>query len=223
MFSWNYRIIRKKAQKDNDYEYYELHEVHYSADGVTIENWTVNPIAPHGETLDELNSDMKLMLQAFERPVLDLKVVDGEEMLVEIDKEKTLTPLRHGGDVMAVPPRGEEKALKITCTVTKDGRISLPKAWREKFNIEPGDEIQWIDFDGGLVLLLPPINKRPKAYRKLYKLALSVFEGSEEAATSWLHMPQFGLNNARPIDHMKTAKGANDVLDLLGRMEYGLV
>lgn len=122
---------------------------------------------------------------------------------------------------MAVPPIGEEKALERTYAVTKDGRIPLSKALREKFNIESGDEIQLIAFEEKLVFFLPPINKRPKAYRKLYKHALSFFAGNEEAATSWLHRSQSGLNNMRPVDHMKTVKGAKDVEDLLGRMEYG--
>lgn len=98
MLPWNYRIIRKTSHQN--YEYFEIHEVHYSADGVTIENWTVSPIAPYGETLDELRGSMKLMSQAFERPVLDLKVVDGKETLVEVDKEKTLRLTKKAADAV---------------------------------------------------------------------------------------------------------------------------
>lgn len=140
-----------------------------------------------------------------------------------LERIATYDPVRHGREIMAVTPAGEEKLIERTYTVTKDGRVSLPKALREKLNIESGDEIQWFVFEGKLVLFLPPINKRPKAYRKLYKHALSVFEGNEEAATSWLHRSQFGLKKVRPVDHMRTIKGAKDVEDLLGRMENGVL
>lgn len=78
---WNYRIIRKTAP--GNHVFFEIHEVYYAADGATIESWTENPIAPYGETADELRRSMELMEQAFARPILEIKTVDGEEMLFE--------------------------------------------------------------------------------------------------------------------------------------------
>lgn len=110
-----------------------------------------------------------------------------------------------------------------TCAVSESGRITLPKALRDRYGIRPGDDLQMIVSEGVLCFLLPPVNKRPKAYAEIHTLALTVFDGNEEAAARWLHRPQVGLGNARPVDRMKTTEGAKDVEILLGRMEYGVL
>ena len=35
--------------------------------------------------------------------------------------------------------------------VTEKGRSTIPKELREKYNLEPGDEVIWLDIDGGLL------------------------------------------------------------------------
>lgn len=71
---WNYRII-EKYHKDTDSTTYHIHEVFYDSKG-NIEAWT-EPIEPMGETLEELRSDMNLMLLAFEKPVLTEKMIEA--------------------------------------------------------------------------------------------------------------------------------------------------
>jgi len=72
---------------------------------------------------------------------------------------------------------------------------------------------------GGDIIIIPASN-RPRAYKKLLAVATKVM-GDKELATLWLYEKQFGLDDIRPVDHMRTAKGAEEVEDLLLRLAYG--
>lgn len=63
--SWNYRICK---DKDGNHQ---IHEVYYDDDG-TINLWTLNAIAPTGETKDELLENLVQMMVASGQPVVDL-------------------------------------------------------------------------------------------------------------------------------------------------------
>lgn len=39
-----------------------------------------------------------------------------------------------------------------TTRVTEKGQATIPKAIREKYDLEPGDEVRWIDTDAGIVV-----------------------------------------------------------------------
>lgn len=69
---WNYRVVRKEyLHIDGSVEeYFGIHEVYYEDDNSGM-SATENPIAPDGETIDELKSTLTLMLEAFNKPVLD--------------------------------------------------------------------------------------------------------------------------------------------------------
>lgn len=68
--SWNYRVI---VAPDGQHG---IHEVYYEDDGKTIKFWSENPIAPGGESVKELRSDIGAMLHSFSKPIL--KEVDGK-------------------------------------------------------------------------------------------------------------------------------------------------
>ncbi|MFB6151834.1 MAG: AbrB/MazE/SpoVT family DNA-binding domain-containing protein [Haloarculaceae archaeon] len=36
--------------------------------------------------------------------------------------------------------------------ITEKGQTTIPKDLREKYDLEPGDEVVWIDTDGGIVV-----------------------------------------------------------------------
>jgi hypothetical protein len=80
--TWNYRII-KKTFADNDSSQYEIHEVYY--EGKSISGWTENSVKPSAESVAELREDIRYFLQAFKHPVLEEKIIDGKELLVEND------------------------------------------------------------------------------------------------------------------------------------------
>lgn len=60
--SWTYRIIR---DKDGGHRIAEV----YTDDELNL--WTEEPCYPWGDDLPELRSDMRRMMTAFDKPVLD--------------------------------------------------------------------------------------------------------------------------------------------------------
>ena len=75
---WNHRVIRKTGDL---VEYvYNIHEVYYSVNGEP-ETWTKNSTYPQGETLAEIEKELKRMLACCNKPVLEL--VNGKLEEVE--------------------------------------------------------------------------------------------------------------------------------------------
>ena len=91
MSYWNYRVIRKRYP-DSDGISYQVHEVYY-ADNGSIEHWTEDPVQPFGETAEELREEIRFFLQAFRRPILELKEVDGEWALIPDEDD---SPINEG-------------------------------------------------------------------------------------------------------------------------------
>ncbi|MGJ7030826.1 type II RES/Xre toxin-antitoxin system antitoxin [Niabella hirudinis] len=56
---------------------------------------------------------------------------------------------------------------------------------------------------------------------ELYSYGYNVFE-NKEGFNSWMRTENAALGNRRPIDHLDTSYGFNEVKDLLGRIEYGV-
>jgi hypothetical protein len=65
--SWNHRIIRYTDGEGTTH--FGIHEVYYGSGGEP-EMYTENPVAPYGESLDELRRDIEHMMGAFNHPVL---------------------------------------------------------------------------------------------------------------------------------------------------------
>ncbi len=67
---WNYRIFRK-TYASGEHEY-SIREAYYSRKNAKIpHSWAATPIAPVGETLSGLKTDMNFMRIALKHPVLD--------------------------------------------------------------------------------------------------------------------------------------------------------
>ena len=76
MGHWNHRVM-KRANEHGE-TWYEIHEVFYDHGQGESEprlSWTEEAIAPVGETLEELKTELERMLRACDAPVLDY----GEE------------------------------------------------------------------------------------------------------------------------------------------------
>lgn len=65
--SWNYRVMRHTIS--NGEEWYGIHEVYYEEDG-TIKFYSTDSIHPHGETEKELQKDLEMMQESFNKAVL---------------------------------------------------------------------------------------------------------------------------------------------------------
>jgi len=57
---------------------------------------------------------------------------------------------------------------------------------------------------------------------RIFSMACYVFE-DKTAAKKWLRSAQIGLGGNVPLDLMHTEAGAQEVEDLLGRIEYGVI
>ena len=68
--SWNYRVIHTvlKGEYGTPHQY-AVHEVYYNKAGSPI-SVSVNPIAPVGETLNELKNEMEHYMKALKEPIL---------------------------------------------------------------------------------------------------------------------------------------------------------
>lgn len=72
-----------------------------------------------------------------------------------------------------------------------------------RFNVEEGDRLY--------------------RFAEVYKSAIDLFEGDEERASQWLLHPVRGLGGKRPVEMIATTAGAEAVLDLIGRLEHGVI
>ena len=63
---------------------------------------------------------------------------------------------------------------------------------------------------------------RAATVAKVYNAALPYFDGNREHALDWLMHPSPALVGETPLERADTATGAEDVIDLIGRLEHGI-
>ena len=63
---------------------------------------------------------------------------------------------------------------------------------------------------------------RAATVARVFNAALAYFEGDREHALEWLKHPNPALAGETPLQRVDTATGAEDVLDLIGRLEHGI-
>lgn len=80
MMTWNHRVIRYETRNlfgDPDVGY-AIHEVFYDNDG-NVRGMTSDPVKPWGDTKDELRLELMRMLEALNKPDLDLDERETDE------------------------------------------------------------------------------------------------------------------------------------------------
>jgi hypothetical protein len=75
MSHWNYRVVKRCSPDHPDEPAYQIHEVYYNDQGEP-DAFTVDAVAPLGETPEELKADLQAMLRALDAPVLEYAVLD---------------------------------------------------------------------------------------------------------------------------------------------------
>ena len=63
---------------------------------------------------------------------------------------------------------------------------------------------------------------RAATVARVFDMALSYFDGNRKHALEWLKHPNPALAGETPLERADTATGAEDVIDLLGRLEHGI-
>jgi putative toxin-antitoxin system antitoxin component (TIGR02293 family) len=69
--------------------------------------------------------------------------------------------------------------------------------------------------------LSPDESDKVMRFSRLLEHATNVF-GDIDKARAWLKHPQYGLGGAVPLDYAETEIGAQEVDNLLGRIDYGV-
>ena len=69
--------------------------------------------------------------------------------------------------------------------------------------------------------LLPEESERVYRLAKVVALAESVL-GAREKARHWLNTPNRALGNVTPLSLLETEAGADEVTNVLGRIEFGV-
>lgn len=71
--------------------------------------------------------------------------------------------------------------------------------------------------------LTPQESDRVYRVATAYRAALQLFEGDAKAARHWLNEPAKALGGNPPLQHLDTEAGADEVQDLIGRLEHGVI
>lgn len=70
--TWNHRVVKRKGKPFHGIpqpDWYAIHEVYYDKKG-RPKTLTAEPVAPGGETPDELRDDLNRMRDALKKPIL---------------------------------------------------------------------------------------------------------------------------------------------------------
>jgi len=70
--------------------------------------------------------------------------------------------------------------------------------------------------------LHPDESDRLLRVTRVYAKALALFDGDAKLTRHWLLSPQLALGDATPLDYAATEVGANEVENLIGRLEHGI-
>lgn len=65
---WNHRVLKHKGY--NGEEYYAIHEVFYSMDGLGTKAWTENPTEIVGESIEDIRETLLRMLDCLDKEVI---------------------------------------------------------------------------------------------------------------------------------------------------------
>lgn len=68
----------------------------------------------------------------------------------------------------------------------------------------------------------PEESDRLVRFARVFARALELFEGTTDSARAWLSAPQRALGGATPLALAATDVGANEVQNLIGRLEHGI-
>ena len=114
--------------------------------------------------------------------------------------------------VRAGLPVGELDALRELLGVTVEALagkvgISIATLSRRRQRREPLDVGQ---------------SDRVLRYAELFRQAVALHDGDEDAARAWLKSPARALGGETPLERAETEVGAREVENLMGRLEHGV-
>ena len=69
----------------------------------------------------------------------------------------------------------------------------------------------------------PAESDRLYRFAEIFKLAIDLFEGNQKQTQAWLVRESKGLGGKTPLEMMHSATEAEAVVDLIGRLEHGII
>ena len=85
MTHWNYRVLKKYHEKTGT-TIFQIHEVYYNEKN-QVEAWAQSSVGPSGDTISELEEDVKHFMEAIHKPVFQEKYHKDREILVELNEK----------------------------------------------------------------------------------------------------------------------------------------
>lgn len=79
MRTWDYRVVKKYAERFDEY-FYEIHEIYFNENN-EITGITEQPSYPIGDSLEELKERLEHYSSALEKPVIDFESLKFEDFL----------------------------------------------------------------------------------------------------------------------------------------------
>ncbi len=126
--------------------------------------------------------------------------------LVASNREELVAEIRHGLPVNVIDKLTKELAISQQVLLQI---IALPAATLTRRRAQKR--------------LTPQESDRVYRVATAYRAALQLFEGDSEAARHWLTEPAKALGGNTPLQHLDTEAGADEVQDLIGRLEHGVI
>ena len=135
--------------------------------------------------------------------------LDPAEVFVRLgfgNRKGLVTEIRHGLPVNVIDKLSKELAIPQGTLLQI---IALPAATLTRRRAQKR--------------LTPQESDRVYRVAMTYRAALQLFEGNAEAARHWLNEPAKALGGNTPLQHLDTEAGADEVRDLIGRLEQGVI
>ncbi|EHJ47938.1 hypothetical protein DFW101_1932 [Solidesulfovibrio carbinoliphilus subsp. oakridgensis] len=127
----------------------------------------------------------------------------------------------------ACAPNAGDNAIVVTITSAAAGSPAKGSVLSEKMTLRMGRPRK-PSWSSPLREPRGPFKEQPAGTRSRHKLASRLLGraaevlGGEEQARQWLTSPNTLFDGRAPIDYAETAEGMALVLDVLGRIEYGV-
>ena len=135
--------------------------------------------------------------------------------------------------VTSIPGRCLGISARSTLRLIEEVRKGFPYSTLVRFHKESGLAVGTI---ADLIRLPPRTMMRRKAEGRLqpdeserllrisavFEKAVELFEGDAAAARRWLTAPSKELSDKAPLDFARTEIGAQNVEDMMGRLEHGV-
>jgi len=126
--------------------------------------------------------------------------------LIASNREDIVTEIRHGLPVNVIDKLTKELAISQQLLLQV---IALPTATLTRRRAQKR--------------LTPQESDRVYRVATAYRAALQLFEEDAEAARRWFIEPAKALGGTPPLQHLDTEAGADEVQDLIGRLEHGVI